>query len=125
MSTTMTIILFGLAVVLLLVFLKIRTSSGKAASHENDSDLPLGAAPVEDEQAEEAVAAPAASAQAEEAVAAPVASEPVEEVAASLVCDKCGAEMVKRRASKGQYAGQWFWVCKAFPECRGIVPIES
>lgn len=112
MSTTMTIILFGLAVVLLLVFLKIRTSSGKAASPENDPDLPLGAAPVEDEQAEEAVAAP-------------VASEPVEEVAASLVCDKCGAEMVKRRASKGQYAGQWFWVCKAFPECRGIVPIES
>ena len=124
MSTTMTIILVGLAVVLLLVFLKIRTSGGKTASPENDSNLPLGDTPDADEQPEEVVAAPDAGVQAEETAAVSVASEPVEEVAASHVCHKCGAEMVRRRASKGQYAGQWFWVCKAFPECRGIVPIE-
>ncbi len=40
-------------------------------------------------------------------------------------CQKCGTEMVKRKASKGKYAGQWFWACASFPKCRNITPITG
>ena len=36
----------------------------------------------------------------------------------ALVCPKCGAELVKRIATKGQYAGQKFWGCANFPKCK-------
>ncbi|MBW2406216.1 MAG: DUF2726 domain-containing protein [Deltaproteobacteria bacterium] len=34
------------------------------------------------------------------------------------VCPKCGKELVKRIATKGQYAGQKFWGCSNFPKCK-------
>jgi len=34
------------------------------------------------------------------------------------VCPKCGGELVKRIATKGQYAGQKFWGCANFPKCK-------
>lgn len=37
----------------------------------------------------------------------------------TLPCPLCGATMVKRKARKGQNAGQTFWGCSTFPACRG------
>lgn len=34
-------------------------------------------------------------------------------------CDMCGAAMVKRVAKKGANAGEAFWGCTKFPQCRG------
>jgi len=34
------------------------------------------------------------------------------------VCPKCGAELIERVATKGQYAGQKFWGCSNFPKCK-------
>jgi len=34
------------------------------------------------------------------------------------VCPKCGGELIKRVATKGQYAGQEFWECSNFPKCK-------
>lgn len=42
----------------------------------------------------------------------------------SLVCPQCGSIMVKRRAAKGNNAGNEFWGCSGFPKCRGIVNIK-
>jgi len=36
----------------------------------------------------------------------------------ALVCPKCGGELLKRIATKGQYAGQKFWGCANFPKCK-------
>jgi ssDNA-binding Zn-finger/Zn-ribbon topoisomerase 1 len=33
--------------------------------------------------------------------------------------------MVKRQASRGEYAGKLFWACSRYPECRALVPIGS
>ena len=41
------------------------------------------------------------------------------------VCQKCGKEMVKRKASKGIHAGQFFWACSGFPKCRNVMPIAG
>jgi len=38
-------------------------------------------------------------------------------------CPKCGSAMVKRTAKKGSNAGNTFWGCTNYPQCRGIVPI--
>lgn len=38
-----------------------------------------------------------------------------------ILCPKCGADMVKRTATKGANAGQSFYGCSAFPKCRSIV----
>lgn len=40
-------------------------------------------------------------------------------------CPKCGAPMVKRRATKGKNAGSEFWGCSKFPHCHGIITIED
>jgi ssDNA-binding Zn-finger/Zn-ribbon topoisomerase 1 len=40
-------------------------------------------------------------------------------------CPRCGAPMVKRRATKGENAGSEFWGCSRFPHCRGIIKIEN
>jgi len=37
----------------------------------------------------------------------------------SLQCPKCGSAMVRRVARQGAYAGQGFWGCHRYPECRG------
>jgi restriction system protein len=36
-------------------------------------------------------------------------------------CPKCGSAMVKRTAKKGSNAGNTFWGCTNYPQCRGIV----
>lgn len=36
-------------------------------------------------------------------------------------CPRCGGDMVKRKARKGKHAGEVFWGCMGFPNCRGIV----
>jgi hypothetical protein len=42
--------------------------------------------------------------------------------AAATACPNCNKEMVKRRATSGEHAGKLFWVCPAFPGCRGVLP---
>ena len=39
----------------------------------------------------------------------------------SPACPLCGNEMIKRKAKKGRNAGNSFWGCSQFPDCRGIV----
>ncbi len=34
-------------------------------------------------------------------------------------CPKCGSQMVKKRAKKGESKGVEFWGCQSFPRCRG------
>ena len=38
------------------------------------------------------------------------------------VCPRCGSEMALRTARQGARAGQSFWGCPRFPECRGMRP---
>ena len=38
-------------------------------------------------------------------------------------CPRCGAEMVLRRARRGQNAGKEFWGCSGFPKCRAVVEV--
>lgn len=37
-------------------------------------------------------------------------------------CPACGGQMVLRTAKRGANAGQRFWGCTSFPQCRGTVP---
>ena len=60
----------------------------------------------------------ASRARAKDAVARPV-STPV-----APTCPTCGARMVERTAKKGKNAGQPFWGCGTYPDCRGIRPID-
>ena len=41
-----------------------------------------------------------------------------------ILCPKCGAEMVKRTATKGVNSGSVFYGCSNFPRCRGIINIK-
>ena len=36
-------------------------------------------------------------------------------------CAKCGSDMVLRKATKGENAGNKFWGCSSFPKCRNKV----
>lgn len=38
-------------------------------------------------------------------------------------CPRCGRPMRRRTARQGPKAGQSFWGCTGYPECRGIRPI--
>jgi restriction system protein len=38
-------------------------------------------------------------------------------------CPKCGAEMIEREATRGQFIGKHFWGCQQYPRCKGVVPI--
>ena len=40
-------------------------------------------------------------------------------------CQNCGERMVVRKACGGKHAGNNFWVCPRFPECRGIREITA
>lgn len=40
-------------------------------------------------------------------------------------CPKCHAEMKLRQARKGPQAGNQFWGCTRFPDCRGTLPFEQ
>ena len=37
------------------------------------------------------------------------------------LCPICSREMIKRTAKKGKNAGNTFWGCSQFPNCRGII----
>ncbi len=39
------------------------------------------------------------------------------------VCPKCGSPMVLREAKNGQNAGNQFWGCSRFPQCKGVLKI--
>lgn len=43
----------------------------------------------------------------------------------SPVCPLCGKPMRQRTARQGQHAGQSFWGCAAYPECKGILPTDK
>jgi predicted RNA-binding Zn-ribbon protein involved in translation (DUF1610 family) len=36
-------------------------------------------------------------------------------------CPRCGSRMILRTAKQGHYAGQKFWGCGDYPNCKGIV----
>ena len=38
-------------------------------------------------------------------------------------CPVCHSQMIKRKARRGSRAGQEFWGCPNFPDCRGMRPI--
>lgn len=40
-------------------------------------------------------------------------------------CPLCGQPTRRRTAAKGPRAGQSFWGCSAYPDCRGTLPISS
>ena len=42
-----------------------------------------------------------------------------------IICPKCGAEMVKRVATKGINAGNSFYGCSNFPKFREIINIKN
>ena len=39
-------------------------------------------------------------------------------------CPKCGSTMIRRTAKKGSNAGNAFWGCSDYPQCRGIMSID-
>ena len=51
-------------------------------------------------------------------------SEPISAQPESVLCPKCGAPMVRRKATRGKNAGKEFYGCSRYPECRGIVNLE-
>lgn len=42
-----------------------------------------------------------------------------------MLCPKCGAPMIKRRAARGEFKGQEFWGCSQYPICKQIVNISG
>jgi len=56
---------------------------------------------------------PIASPQVKHGNAVPVSAEPS--------CPKCGKHMIQRTAKTGPNAGNQFWGCSQFPQCRGVV----
>lgn len=41
---------------------------------------------------------------------------------AAKTCPKCGSEMTLRKAKKGPNAGQQFWGCVQYPNCKTVLP---
>ncbi len=39
------------------------------------------------------------------------------------ICPTCGGGMVRRKASRGQNAGNEFWGCSNYPKCKTIAPV--
>lgn len=56
------------------------------------------------------------------AVTAPVPTDSKQPEAPA--CHRCGNEMVLRTAKSGKQAGQAFWGCSGFPQCRGAIKIQ-
>ena len=38
----------------------------------------------------------------------------------AVTCPSCGGDMVKRTARRGKNAGNMFWGCERYPDCKGI-----
>lgn len=55
--------------------------------------------------------------------AAPVAHSPAPS-AQALACPLCAKPMVRRTAKRGANAGNEFWGCNGYPNCRGTRPIN-
>jgi len=53
------------------------------------------------------------------------ASQDVQQLSIAPACPKCGADMRKRVANKGAFAGKEFWGCSTFPNCKGTRPVEG
>jgi uncharacterized membrane protein YraQ (UPF0718 family) len=51
------------------------------------------------------------------------ASSPVAGFLPTPPCPICNSQMVKRTARRGSNAGQQFWGCSNYPNCRGTRPI--
>ena len=49
----------------------------------------------------------------------------VAEIEVIPLCPKCGAPMIKRKATKGTSLGKEFWGCSNYPRCHGIINIIS
>lgn len=43
----------------------------------------------------------------------------------SPLCPKCSQQMKRRKATKGAKAGQEFWGCVTYPQCRGTRAFEA
>lgn len=56
-----------------------------------------------------------------DATAAPPAPTPP----TTPLCPLCGADMRRRTARAGSLAGNAFWGCSSYPECRGTRPMEK
>ena len=63
--------------------------------------------------------------EAEQEIVSPAAAQPSLAEAEEPTCPKCSAPMVRRFAKAGANAGQEFWGCSAFPNCRTVVPAKS
>jgi hypothetical protein len=48
-----------------------------------------------------------------------------ESAAAGVVCPKCGRAMTQRTAKSGAHAGETFWGCTGYPECKGILTLAE
>ncbi|MBH1987034.1 MAG: restriction endonuclease [Burkholderiales bacterium] len=60
--------------------------------------------------------------------AAPRQAVPAQEIRRDRLmptCPKCNADMKLREARKGSQAGNRFWGCSRFPDCRGTSPLQS
>lgn len=68
--------------------------------------------------APEPVAVPSAPQVASSATAPATASAD-----AAQICPTCGGGMVRRKASRGQNAGNEFWGCSNYPKCKTISPV--
>ena len=64
------------------------------------------------------------SKQADEPTAAPEPQPTDPEPEETVLCPRCGAQMIKRQAQKGKNAGNYFYGCSNYPKCRGIINIE-
>jgi restriction system protein len=51
------------------------------------------------------------------------APEPQASAQAAPGCPRCGASMMQRVAKRGSRAGERFWGCSRFPDCRGVRPV--
>jgi restriction system protein len=56
---------------------------------------------------------------------AAVTASPAGKGRAAPVCPRCGVAMVTRVARRGQHAGQPFWGCPNFPQCREIAAYDG
>jgi four helix bundle suffix protein len=52
-------------------------------------------------------------------------SDPSDKSDGKPVCPNCGQPMVLRTARKGAKAGQPFWGCSGYPDCKGTLPAKS
>ena len=53
-----------------------------------------------------------------------VTNRPAAEPVAVPACPRCSSTMIKRVARKGGNAGNAFWGCSSYPQCRGVRAID-